>query len=64
MSITIVCNFHISHSVWPLVDYAFCIMFQLLREAGTSVLEILKVNVVSFVYIPMQVIPIFSITEV
>ena len=29
--------------------------FQLLREAGTSVLEILKVDVVSFVYIPIQV---------
>lgn len=33
----------------------FGIIFQLLREAGTSVLEILKLDFVSFLYIPIQV---------
>lgn len=50
--------FHIHHTAWPLLDDDFCIIFQLLREAGTSVMEILKVDVVSFVYIPVQVNPL------
>jgi hypothetical protein len=43
------CNFY-NH-----VDGDFSVTFQLLREAGTSVLEILKVDVISFLYVPIQV---------
>lgn len=31
------------------------LILQLLREAGSSILEILKVDLISFVYIPVQV---------
>lgn len=30
-------------------------IFQLLREAGSSLMEILKVDVISLVYIPLEV---------
>jgi hypothetical protein len=48
------CNYY-NHVTSLLVDGDFSVTFQLLREAGTSVLEILKVDVVSFLYVPVQV---------
>ena len=48
------CSFY-NHVTASFINGDFFIIFQLLREAGTSVLEILKVDVVSFLYIPIQV---------
>ena len=42
--------------------FCFCLIIKLLREAGSSILEILKVDLASFVYIPVQVSGLQSIT--
>ena len=49
------CNFYNHVTASLLVDGDFSVIFQLLRESGTSVLEILKVDVISFLYVPIQV---------
>lgn len=53
-------NFNYILASLTIIDIGFSFRFQLLRESGSSVLEIMKFGVSSFVNIPVQVSPVKS----
>lgn len=60
LNLLAVLKFYNQLSVWSslIMHFFFCFfgfIFQLIREAGTSILEILKVHAIFSAYIPVQV---------
>lgn len=53
-----ICVFILFYQAWKMTNYVdFTVSLQLLKEDDISVLEILKLDVISSVYVPVQVCP-------